>query len=1419
MLAVPFFEVFDKIDKNKFPCVDADIISAVLNREERSLNIELNCKTFMDDSVLAQIENALKEIYGLEKINIKTHFLSESFSALSVEKSCKSFFADKPAILAIIKNADFDENKISVKVNKVTIESIKKDISALELILKEKFGRDISVELIELKENMENIILENKSMREKKIEDIKLSNPVKEKKEKKDIPEAYLGRVMSGTPMEISKLEAEMPKVMVTGVVFDKEIKDIKARGAVVVNFDITDNKNSVTISKFMDKKEGTALLDKIQKNTWITVVGKVKFDTYNKCLVIDPISIYSAKSIQRIDTYEGKKRVELHLHTNMSSMDATTSPELLLKTLSSWGHSAVAITDHGVVQAYPEAMKYAAKNGIKVLYGMEGYFVNDTDSITAVGGEDDFSLDDEFVAFDLETTGLDAHSGDEIIEFAAVKYKGGIITDEFSSFVNVGRKLPYKIIELTGIHDSDLVDAPKIREVMTDFLKFTGDLPLAAHNAPFDVSFLNETCRRLGIDKKFTFFDTCAASRSLLKGLEKYTLDSVADALSLPPFNHHRALDDAKTVAYILPHLIKKLKEIGCVRIQEVNNALYNRITPSEIKGKAFHIILIAKNTDGLFNLYKMVSESNLTYFRKNFPIIPKSLLLKYRDNIVVGSACEAGELFTAVTKNRPYHELCKIAKFYDYLEIQPIANNNFMLYNNMAQSEEELRDFNRKIIKLGEDLNLPVCATGDVHFLNPEDEIFRRILQNSKGYSNVDRPLPLYLRTTEDMLDEFSYLGEEKAYEVVVENTNLIADMCDKFDPIKSGTFEPTLENSAEELKALCNNRVHELYGDDVPQEITTRMEKELSGIIGKSYDVIYIIAQKLVSESNKSGYLVGSRGSVGSSIIAYLSGITEVNSLPPHYRCPKCKNTEFSSTDLYACGFDMPDKMCPKCGTKFLKDGFNIPFATFLGFYADKKPDIDLNFSSGDDQKRAHNQTIEMFGEKNVYRAGTISTVAEKTAYGYVKKYNEERGLTVSKAEEKRLAWGCMGVKRTTGQHPGGLIIVPKEYDINMFTPVQHPADDADSTIITTHFDYHSIEENLLKLDELGHDDPRMLRMLADLTGVDIQNIPIDDEKVMNLFLSPKDLGIEEDNIIGSTGACAIPEFGTNFVRGILKKTAPTTIDELVKISGLSHGTDVWLGNASELIDNNICTLKDVISCRDDITTYLISKGIEQKMAFTISESVRKGKGFKGKGLDGVDVIKLLKEHDVPDWYMDSCEKIKYMFPKAHAAAYVMMALRIAWFKVYHPLAFYAAYFSIRANGFDIDIMANGIEKVKMKILELRDKPTITKLESDTLVTGEVVYEFYKRGFKFKPVDIYKSDSINFLIEDDSLRLPFVAIAGMGDVAAKSIVETRDSETFISIDDFTSRCKVSQTLIDIMKDNGAFGDIPDTTQMTLF
>lgn len=1227
--------------------------------------------------------------------------------------------------------------------------------------------------------------------------------------------QVLLGKEIKARAIPMEGLNPKMGGIVVEGKVFAAECYETRRPGVWCLSFDMTDYKGSVSVRKYMQAKESESVRNAIAPGMWLRVQGFVELTRDGKDIQLAPQSIMKIPHVPRQDTAP-EKRVELHLHTRMSNMDALTDPAAVIKEAISWGHPAIAITDHGVVQAFPDAW-HTAKGKIKILYGVEGYYINNLDDRIAIHGEQDQSFGDEIVCFDIETTGLQV-SREAITEIGAVILKNGEITERFQTFVNPNRRLTPEIIGLTGITDAMLADAPELKDALRAFLDFVGERPLAAHNAEFDIGFIRAGCKKVGLPFEPTYIDTLILAQNLLPELNKFKLDIVAEHLDLPAFNHHRASDDAAMVGYMLiPFFEKMRRELGIDRLQQINGEML-KLRPKGNKNhrRPKHIIILAKNKLGLKHLYQLISASNLKYF-KRFPIIPKTELVAHREGLIIGSACEAGELYQAVKDHKDWAELKRIASFYDYLEIQPLCNNLFMLRNGDVQSEEELREYNRTIVELGEELGKPVCATGDVHFMEPEDEAYRHVLLASKKFPDADKSLPIYFKTTNEMLEEFAYLGEKKCHQVVIDDPRYIADLVEEIELLPPGQlFPPRLENSEQELHDMVWDKCHELYGEEPPKLIVDRLNVELGGILGK-YDVVYMSAQKLVQRSLENGYLVGSRGSVGSSLVAYMSGITEVNSLPPHYRCPKCKRSEFITDGSYGCGADMPDKECPDCHIPYVKDGFDIPFETFLGYGGGKVPDIDLNFS-GEYQARAHRHAVEMFGATQVFRAGTIGTLAEKTAYGFVRKYLEERNLTSGNAEMNRLTQGCVGVRRTTGQHPGGLVVVPDDMDVEDFTAVQHPADAEDVDTITTHFEYHCMEDNLLKLDMLGHDDPTMIRMLEDLTGVDARKIPLDDPDTMSIFTSSKVLGFENNDLLGPTGAVAIPEFNTRFTRGMLMDTQPKDFNTLVRLSGFSHGTDVWLGNARELIVSGMASVLETVGCRDDIMLYLISMGLDPKMSFKIMEAVRKGKVKKGGFQDGWE--EAMRSHDVPDWYIESLAKIGYLFPKAHAVAYVMMAFRIAWFKVHEPLAFYATFFSIRAKAFDAEYCCAGMDAVKRKIQEIENNKDATAVEQNLMVTLEVCYEFYLRGFHFDTINIYESDATNFKITENGLLPPFISVHGLGEAAAQDTVEKRKGKTFISVEEFAMCCnKLSKTHIEQLKALGAFAGMADTSQVSLF
>ena len=1252
---------------------------------------------------------------------------------------------------------------------------------------------------------------------------------------KSDDPNMIYGRDFDDTPIELSQVVGEMGEITIRGKVISFDTREIRNEKTILM-FAVTDFTDTITVKMFARNDQLPDLLGDIKKGSFLKVKGITTIDKFDGELTIGSVTgirkIHDF-TVLRKDLYP-EKRVELHCHTKMSDMDGVSEVNDIVRRAHDWGHKAIAITDHGVVQAFPDANHFIQsldkEDPFKIIYGVEAYLVDDLTEIAPGAGSQ--SLDGTYVVFDLETTGFSPIQ-DKIIEIGAVKVERGVITERFSTFVNPKIPIPFKITQLTSITDDMVVDAETIDVVLPKFLDFIGDAVLVAHNAGFDVSFIEQNCRYQEIEREFISLDTVALARVLLPTLSKYKLNVVAKALNISLENHHRAVDDAGATAEIFVRFVEMLKEREIDTLKELNQ--FGSMNPDAIrKLPSHHAVILAKNETGRVNLYRLVSMSHLQYFSR-MPRIPKSEFLRYRDGLIIGSACEAGELFQAVLNGKSEEQIAKLVDFYDYLEIQPIGNNRFMIASDRVsnvRSEEDLRDLNRKIVRLGEKFQKPVVATCDVHFLDPEDEVYRRIIMAGKGFTDADEQAPLYLHTTEEMMEEFSYLGTAKAHEVVIENPNKIADMIEKISPVRPDKCPPVIDNSDQQLRDICYKKAHEMYGENLPDVVTERLERELHSIISNGFAVMYIIAQKLVWKSNEDGYLVGSRGSVGSSFVATMAGITEVNPLSPHYYCPHCHYSDFDSEEVRAfaggCGWDMKDKDCPVCGHPLIKDGFDIPFETFLGFKGNKEPDIDLNFS-GDYQSNAHKYTEVIFGKGQTFRAGTIGTLADKTAFGFVKNYYEERGSRKRNCEIDRIVQGCTGIRRSTGQHPGGIIVLPHGEDINSFTPVQHPANDMTTDIITTHFDYHSIDHNLLKLDILGHDDPTMIKTLEELINsdameneydgkehvFDARDIPLDDPDVMSLFANTSALGITPEDIDGCPVGClGIPEFGTDFVIQMVVDTKPKTLSDLIRISGLSHGTDVWLNNAQTLILEGKATISTAICTRDDIMTYLINKGMDSELSCTIMEKVRKGKGLTP------EFEKSMKEAGVPDWYIWSCKKIKYMFPKAHAAAYVMMAYRIAYCKVNYPLAYYAAYFGIRADAFSYEIMCQGKETLNYYYREYKSRQDhLSKKEQDTMKDMKIVQEMYARGLEFTPIDIYRAKATKFRIIDGKLMPPLSSIDGMGDKAAEAVEQASRDGKYLSKDDFRQRTKASKTVIDKMADLGLLSDLPESNQLSLF
>ena len=1435
---IPFLNMFpdyEPPEELEMALSQAAIVAADINPMTRRVDVVIHAERYIPRRILNIAAREIAAVYGLQNLQITSTHPAHQVQFMEPEELMAMFVTENSMAIGILAGAKWEWDGVGflVRLRANGKKTLEECLPRVQQILRERFGVQVPIHFAaDAALEGEDLFKAMDAIRASMVTDLPRA-AAQEKKSASSAPaqpsDMLYGKPFKGKTVPMKDLNLDMGSVIVEGKVFSVEHKELKKRNAWVINFDMTDNTGSIRVNRFMEAGEAKPFLENVKEGAVLKVQGKLLINQFDNEMVLKPFAMTTGSLPKRKDTAAGEKRVELHLHTSMSNMDALTSTKAAIKQAAAWGHRAIAITDHGCVQSFTDALhtvedwKGAPKiagtdETIKILYGCEGYYVNDVDDRIVVHGSLDGSFDDEFVAFDLETTGLDPRN-DKIIEIGAVIMRRGQEIARYQTFVDPHQKLLKETTDLTGITDDMLVGAPNIKTALPEFLEFVAGRPLVAHNADFDTAFIREACRKLGIPYDYTSVDTLVLSQNIMTRLTRHKLNLVADALSLPEFQHHRAADDAVTCGLVMAKFMEMLEEMGVHTIQGINPAMEPiRAQQRRDERYAQHIILFAKNQIGLRNLYQLISEANLYHF-KRVPRILKSELIKHREGLIIGSACENNEVFQAVLKGRSMEELKRLASFYDYLEVQPISNNRFMIAEEKidVHNDEDLRDLNRTIVRLGEELGKMVVATGDVHFLNPEDEIFRHILLATKGFKDADKDNPLYFRTTAEMLEEFSYLGEEKAREIVITNPNLIADMMETLRPVPHNLFAPKIENSVEDLKNLVYGKLHRLYGENPPELFVKRVDTELNDIITCHYDVIYMSAQRLVQNSLENGYLVGSRGSVGSSIVAFMSGITEVNSFPPHYRCPNpaCKHTILDVPKEFNCGADLPDAVCPKCGANLEKDGFNIPFETFLGFGGDKVPDIDLNFS-GEYQAEAHKYCIEMFGKSHVFRAGTVGTVAEKTAFGYVKKYLEERSKTASAAEKNRLAAGCVGVRRTTGQHPGGLVVIPQENEIWDFCPVQHPADDPNSDQITTHFEYHSMEENLLKLDMLGHDDPTMIRMMEDMTGVDAKTIPLDDKKTMSIFTSSKVLGYEDDPILGPTGAVAVPEFNTRFTRGVLLDTMPTKFDFLVRISGYTHGTDVWLGNARDLITSKTATVDGTIGCRDDIMIYLISCGMPEKRAFKIMESVRKGRGLPPGAEEEMVAA------GVPDWYIGSCKKIKYLFPKAHAVAYVMMAFRIAWFKVYHPLAFYSAYFYRRSQkgGFDANLMTHGLEAVKANIEAIDNNEDATAKDEDLLTTLEVVYEFYIRGLEFAPISIYDSHATKFLIKDGKLLPPFVSISGLGENAAWDLMKGREGKSFLSIEEVSASCpKVSKTHIQMLKDAGAFGDLPDTSQVSLF
>ena len=1447
-------EVFDSKFGIKLPqkISQGELTQLNINKQARLITLTVKFNGLVERNTLFDTEKLITKALAYHTV-IKPHFPTELFSADYFPQLYAAVRRDIPSINGTLNNAEvrFENNTLTINLlngGKTLLDSKGFDKALIKLI-SEEFNLYISVNYtgtFEVEENSEEYKAAiqdaqekiNRENLQKAAEFYQEEVETAEKREEKHAENTTVeievregkfatpqiiqssirplyGRSIRGKMIPISSISGDSGRIVVWGDVFDIEKKVTKSGDKNIFTIDITDYTGSTTAKVFNSIKE-SAVIDNIKKGDTIVVQGDAEYDKYAGELVVNARSIGTAQKVKVVDNAE-KKRVELHMHTNMSQMDAVTSAGDLVNRAYQWGHKAVAITDHGVAQAFPDAMKAADKinkdeEKIKIIYGVEAYFMDDL--VESVKGDADTGFDGTFICFDIETTGLSA-ARDKITEIGAVKVENGVITDTFSTFANPEMPIPQKITQLTGITDDMVKDAPSQSDAVGAFLEFAGDNVLVAHNAPFDTSFIAKACEDMGREYNYTSIDTVAISRAILTDIKNCKLDTVAKFLRLGDFNHHRATDDAEMLARIFINLCQRLTDdYGITKTNDINT----KIAGGDFKKlPTYHQIILVKNKTGLKNLYRLISYSHLNYFYKK-PRIPKSELVKYREGLIIGSACCAGQLYMAILEGKPWGELKQIASFYDYLEIQPAGNNSFMIRDGRFNSVDELHEIDRTIIKLAKELGKPVCATCDVHFMDPTDSEFRKILMAGQGFKDAEQQAPLYFRTTAEMLKEFEWLGKDKAYEYVVENPNKIADMCEYIRPIPKGTFPPNIEGAQEQLIDITWKRAKEKYGDPLPEIVKARLDKELNSITTYGFSVLYMTAQKLVADSEAHGYLVGSRGSVGSSFVATMSGISEVNPLCPHYVCPNCKHSEFITDGSYGSGFDMPPKNCPECGTLMDQDGHEIPFETFLGFKGDKVPDIDLNFS-GEYQSKSHRYTEELFGKNNVFKAGTISTVAEKTALGFVKKFAQERGLVMHKAEEKRLAIGCTGVKRTTGQHPGGMVVVPRTNDVYDFCPVQHPANDVNSDNITTHFDFHSIHDTITKLDELGHDVPTIYHYLELYTGIPVMKVSMSDPEVMSLFTSPKALGVTEEDIDSKTGTFSLPECGTSFVRGMLIEAQPKTFTDLLQIAGLSHGTDVWLGNAQELIHNGTCTISEVIGTRDSIMTYLMHKGLEPGMAFKIMEIVRKGNATK---LLTEEHFKAMREHNVPEWYIDSCMKIKYMFPKAHAAAYMIATLRLGWYKVHKPVEYYAAYFTVRSENLDGAIAMQGHQAVRDKMNNIKQKQSVheaTAKDEAEFQTLQIVNEMMARKIEFLPVDIYKSEAKMFKVEDGKIRLPFSSLPGVGGAAADSLAETGKHTEYLSIEDMQIKTKVTKAVIETLKDVGVLKDLPESSQMSLF
>ena len=1416
------------------PCLNGELSEALSGGEilritfddgALSLSASVKFDRLIADRLILDAQKAVREYFGIRKVT-----LSPVYTGLELSQDCAPLLirAVKENIAAANGFLDsakfgFADGSVSLTVPdgaQLLIDA--KTPEFLERFISETFDKRVKVSIDSGKTAVTIDSPEYVEMQSKNVNiEIPKESPPERKKPKQeydDLPisltnaKVIFGSRIKSKPVALKGVSIEDGNVTVWGSVFALQIRDTRDGKRKIITFNITDKTNSFTVKIFETSQNCETLVKNISDGVCVMLRGHVEYDDYIKSYCI------KANSVMLIDRIEvgddaPEKRVELHMHTNMSAMDGMTPAKKLVERAIKWGHRAVAITDHGVVQAFPEAAAAAKGSDIKIIYGMEGYFVDD--SVKAFSGSSDMPLDGTFIIFDVETTGL--RTGvDRLTEIGAVKYVDGAEKSRFQTFVDPERPIPQNIVELTGITDSMVAGAPKEGEAVRKFFEFCGEgSVLVAHNASFDTEVIRSACERNGIEYNYSHIDTLVLAQSLISGIKNYKLDTISNHFKLPKFDHHRADEDAGALAAIFEKLLALTAEKGVERVSQINELI--PVDPRRLP--TYHIIILAKNKVGLKHLYQLITKSNLEYYYRH-PRVPKSELLSHREGLLIGSACEAGQLYRAVLSGKSEEELLRIASMYDYLEIQPNGNNAFMLRKGTLSSEEELNEINRHIIRLADKLGIPVVATGDVHFIDESDKVFREILMTGQGFSDAAEQAPLYFRTTNDMLKEFAYLGEEKAKEVVITNPNLIADMCEEILPIPKGTYPPKIEGSDEELRRICYERIKDYYGDPIPEYVKARLDKELDSIIKNGFAVLYIIAQKLVWNSMDHGYYVGSRGSVGSSFVAFAAGISEVNPLAPHYICESCKHYEFFRNGEYGSGFDMPPKDCPNCGKPMHRDGHDIPFETFLGFNGDKQPDIDLNFS-GEYQFYAHRYTEELFGKEHVFKAGTIGTLADKTAYGFVKKWMEEKGLDLSRAEQDRLTMGCVGVKRTTGQHPGGMVVVPNDMDAEDFTPIQHPADDADSVHRTTHFDFHSLHDTILKLDNLGHDVPTLYKHLEDMTGISVMDADVCDPKLYELLTSPAPLGLTPEDIDCETGTLSLPELGTPFVRQMLMESKPKNFSDMLQISGLSHGTDVWIGNAQELIKNGTCTISEVIGTRDSIMVYLIHKGLEPGMAFKIMEIVRKG---KSTSLLTDEHKKAMIDHNVPQWYIDSCMKIKYMFPKAHAAAYVIAAMRLAWYKLYRPLEYYATYMTVRGEDIDTVSVLQGRAAVKAKMKEIDEKiktKQATAKEEGTFTSLQVINEMLARGIEVLPIDIYKSSANKYTIEDGKIRLPFSALSGCGGAAAQGLEDARNDGKgeFLSIEEVQLRSDAPKSIIAALEESGAFSTLPKTTQISFF